>query len=74
MNLASMFQAILSTDLDAETRRALLRAAQGETGPEIDAALETLVRTLGLVDEAGAVREEGVNALLDDLGLEREND
>jgi hypothetical protein len=52
MNLTAMLRAARGANLDAETRQALVRAARGETGPEIDAAL--------------------VNALLDDLGVERD--
>ena len=72
MNLAGMLRTLRSAPLDAETRQALLRAARGEGGPEIEAALETLIGGLGLMDETGAVAEARVEALLDDLGLERE--
>jgi hypothetical protein len=72
MNLVGMLRALLSAHLDAETRQALLRAARGESGSEIEAALETLIHALGILDETGAVDEVRVNALLDDLGLEPE--
>ncbi len=74
MNLAAMLRALLSANLDQETRQALMRAAQGESGAEIDAALETLIRALGITDEAGAVNGARVDALLNDLGLEREHE
>jgi hypothetical protein len=72
MNLTAMLRAILGANLDAETRQALVRAAQGESGPEIDAALESLIGALGLMDADGAVDDTRVNEMLDDLDLERD--
>lgn len=72
MNLTAMLRTVLGADLDAETRQALVRAARGESGPEIDAALESLIGALGLMDASGDVDAGRVNELLDDLGVERD--
>jgi hypothetical protein len=73
MNLTAMLRAILGANLDAETRQALVRAAQGESGPEIDAALDSLIGAFDLIDANAAVNMARVQALLDDLGLEKED-
>lgn len=48
-------------------------AARGETGPEIDTALDSLIGAFDLIDANAAVNMARVQALLDDLGLEKED-
>ncbi|MGC9357549.1 MAG: hypothetical protein ACP5GX_06780 [Anaerolineae bacterium] len=73
MNLNAILRMIRWDSLDAKTCETLLRAAEGEQGEEIDAAINALAFALGVIDEEGQVREQGVEALMDDLGMERDH-
>jgi hypothetical protein len=72
MNLGALLRIVLSTDLDPETRQALLHALDGEGGEEADEAIETLARALGVLDDAGDVDEETVQDLADQTGIRQD--
>lgn len=70
MDLGAILRMVRALGVDAETRRALQQALDGEGGAEAEAALEALMRSMGIVDEAGEVDEERVRGLAEDAGLE----
>lgn len=61
-------------NLDTDTHQALLRAARGEGGEQVEAAIETLARALGVVDDHGELKEDTVRDLAEEVGLETERD
>jgi len=70
MDIGGILKMVSSMSLDPDLRQALLRAARGESGEEIDAAIETLAQVLGVVDEDGEVNEDTVRDLVGEVGLE----
>jgi predicted metal-dependent peptidase len=72
MDLGAVLKMLSSVGLDPDSRQALLRAARGESSEEIEAAIETLARALGVVDESGDVKEDAVRELVEEVGLEAE--
>lgn len=73
MDLGALFRIVSSADLDSESHQALLRAARGERGEEVEAAIETLARALGVVDDDGDVNENKIRELTEDVGLDMEH-
>lgn len=70
MDFGAILKIVSSVNLDPDSRQALLRAARGESGEEIDAAIERLAQALGVVDEDGEVNEDTVRDLVGEVGLE----
>jgi hypothetical protein len=66
MDFGALLKVVSSMSLDPDARQALLRAARGESGEEIEAAIETLARALGVTDDDGDVDEDGVRELMGD--------
>lgn len=72
MDLGAMLRIVSSANLDPDSRQALLRAARGEGGEEVEAAIETLARALGVVDGDGDVKEDTISKLMEETDLEME--
>lgn len=66
MDFGALLKVVSSMSLDPDTRQALLRAARGESGEEIETAIETLARALGVTDDDGDVDEDGVREWMGD--------
>jgi hypothetical protein len=73
MDFGAILQIISSLDLEPSSRQALLRAARGESGEEVEAAIETLARSLGVIGGDGEVKEDTTRELMEEFGLEMEN-
>jgi hypothetical protein len=74
MDLGALLRIVSSADLDPESHQALLRAARGERGEEVEAAIETLALALGVVDDDGDVNENKVRELTEDVGLDMDHE
>jgi hypothetical protein len=73
MDLGALLRIVSSANLDPESRQALLRAARGERGEEVEAAIETLALALGVIDDDGDVNENKIRELTDEVGLEMDH-
>jgi hypothetical protein len=73
MDLGALLRIVSSANLDPESRQALLHAARGERGEEVEAAIETLALALGVIDDDGDVNENKIRELTDDVGLEMDH-